>query len=271
LKTIKTTVPAALAVLATAAGAFADSPAQPVRSTQYGAERLDFTVGANRAFLILPTHPAPDGSKPWVWYAPSFVQNLPDATHEWMFKQLLAKGFAIGGVDVGESCGNPKGRAAFTAYHDFVVKNYGLSPKACLLPQSRGGLMLINWAVEHPEWVQCIGGIFIVADLTTYPGMGPALNAAYGFKPDDWDTKLAEHNPVDRLAPLAAARIPIFLIHGDADALVPLERNSAELMRRYKALNGPGEIVVINGKGHEVCDEFFKSQRLVDFFLARGW
>jgi len=69
-------------------------------STQYGTRRLDFVVpgkdGSNKAFVLLPTKPAEDGTRPWVWYAPTFIGNLPDPSHEWMFSRLLAAGFAVG-------------------------------------------------------------------------------------------------------------------------------------------------------------------------------
>ena len=70
--------------------------------------------------FFCPREPA-TGPRPWIWYAQTFVQpggGLPDASHSWMFEQWLNSGFAIGGVDVGESYGNPAGRAAFT---DFIV------------------------------------------------------------------------------------------------------------------------------------------------------
>ena len=129
--------------------------------------------------------------------------------------------------------------------------------------------MLYNWAVEHPAEVQCIGGIYTVCDLASYPGLAAAGNA-YGFTDADWKTRLPENNPIDRLVPLATLKVPILILHGDADTVVPLARNSGELIRRYGALGGPGEVIVVPGKGHEVCDEFFHSQRLVDFFLHGG-
>jgi RimJ/RimL family protein N-acetyltransferase len=82
--------------------------------------------------------------------------------HGWLFRQLLTNGFAIAGVDAGESYGSPNGCAVFTEFHSYLVKKYQLTPKACLLPQSRGGLMLINWASGHAESVQCIGGIYLL-------------------------------------------------------------------------------------------------------------
>ena len=258
-----------VAAVCSLADAGAAEPALPVRSTQYGAERLDFPIGDRRAFLILPTAPAADGAKPWIWFAPTFIGSIPDPSHTWMFQQFLARGFAIGGIDVGEAYGNPQARESYTNYYRFVLATYGLAPKVRLLPQSRGGLLLYNWAAEHADEVQCIGGIYPVGDLASYPGLAIA-GKAYGFSDEDWKTRLAENNPIDRLAPLAKAKVPILHLHGDVDTVVPLARNSGELIRRYRALGGPGDLIVVPGKGHQVCDDFFHSQRLVDFLLASG-
>jgi len=260
---------AAVCCVASLSIARAGEAGPPKVSEQFGAPRLDFVLGGHRAFLIQPTKAAPDGTKPWLWYAPTFIGGHPDPSHAWMFGQLLARGFAICGIEVGESFGSPKGRAAYTALYEHVTKAYGLAPKACLLPQSRGGLMLYNWAVEHPECVQCIGGIYTVCDLTSYPGLARACGA-YGLSEAELRERLREHNPVDRLEPLAKAKVPILHIHGDSDSVVPLEANAGELVRRYRALGGPAELIVIKGKGHQVCDEFFKCQRFVDFFLRGG-
>lgn len=237
-------------------------------SRQYDADRRDFTVGEKSAFVILPTKPAVDGTKPWLWYAPT-LKNLPDASHEWIFKQLLDRGFAIAGIDVGESYGNSDGRAAFTKLYERLVQEYGLARKVCLLPQSRGGLMLYNWAVENPDKVQCIGGIYTVCDMASYPGLGRACGA-YKMTEPQLRAILAENNPIDRLEPLAKANIPILHVHGDNDKVVPLERNSGQLIKRYQALGGPVKFIIIPGKGHEVCPEFFQCQPLVDFFIHYG-
>jgi dipeptidyl aminopeptidase/acylaminoacyl peptidase len=241
----------------------------PKPSKQFGTVRLNFAVSGKKAFLIQPTKPAPDGSKPWVWYAPTFLDRHPDNSHTWMFAQLLDKGFAIGGIEVGESYGSPAGRKDYQDYYLHVTKKYGLAAKACLLPQSRGGLMLYNWAVEHPEAVQCIAGIYTVCNIESYPGIDKAA-PAYGLKPAELREKLSEHNPIDRLAPLAKAKVPILHIHGDSDKVVPLEKNAGELAARYEKLGGPITLEVVKGKGHQVAPEFFQSQKFVDFLLAQG-
>src|SRR4029079_15678116 len=93
---------------------------------------------------------------------------------------------------------------------------------------------------------------------------------AYEMTPTQLKDRLAENNPIDRLAPLAKAKIPIFHIHGDADTVVPLERNAGELVKRYRALGGDAQLETIPGKGHAEIPEFFHSQKLVDFFLAHA-
>ncbi len=237
-------------------------------SAQFGTRRHDFIAAGYKVFVLLPTKPTADGSRPWVWYAPT-LPGLPDPSHEWLFTRLLASGFAIAGVDVGESYGSPRGRAGFTEFHRFVTDKYALSPKACLLPQSRGGLMHYNWAAEHPQSVQCIAGIYTVCDQSSWPGLAKSCGA-YGMTEDELRKHLPEHNPIDRLEPLAKAKVPILHVHGNADKLVPLDRNSGELAKRYRALGGNIELVVVEGKGHEVVPEFFQSRRLLDFLLACG-
>src|SRR5688572_12019031 len=70
----------------------------------FGGQREEFLVGTNRAFAILPRTSAGNGAGPWIWYAPTFVPGgLPGRAHAWIFERLLARGFAIAGVDVGES------------------------------------------------------------------------------------------------------------------------------------------------------------------------
>ena len=266
---LKTSEPEIHALLSSIWGPL-PAPGEPepaAASTWFGARRLQIKLGPAEGFLLLATRPAADGSKPWVWYAPTLLGAHPDPSHEWLFTRLLASGFAIAGVDVGESFGNRRGRAIYTGFHRYLTERYGLSPKACLLPQSRGGLMLYNWASEHPDCVERIGGIYTVCDPASWPGL-TAARAAYGMDEEEMRRHPEEHAPIERLASLAAAKVPILHIHGASDTLVPLERNGGELALRYRALGGPMDLVVVDGKGHEVCPEFFESKALLAFLLG---
>jgi fermentation-respiration switch protein FrsA (DUF1100 family) len=186
-----------------------------------------------------------------------------------MFERFLKAGIAIAGVDVGESYGSPDGRRVYSALHQELAEKRGLAKKACLLARSRGGLMLYCWAAENPEKVRCIAGIYPVCNIASYPGLGRACKA-YGMTKEQLAAKLSEHNPVDRLEPLARAKVPIFHIHGDKDRTVPLEANSGLVATRYKELAGTMTLEVVKGQGHNMWSGWFQSQNLVDFVIAHA-
>ena len=227
-----------------------------------------FSVDGGTAFLILPENRQPGIRTPWVWYAPT-LNGLPGKEETWMFQKFLDKGIAIAGIDVGESYGSPDGRAMFSSLYKELVENRGMAEQACLLARSRGGLMLYSWAAENPKSVACIAGIYPVCNLTSYPGLDRACGA-YKLSSEDLAANLTTHNPIDRLASLAAAKVPIFHIHGDSDVVVPLEQNSSEVANRYKALGAEMTLKVVEGQGHNMWVGWFQDQQLIDFVIAHS-
>lgn len=226
-------------------------------------------IGGHTAFLIPATEPPAAGrSKPWIWYAPT-LPPYPGEAERWMFERFTEAGIAIAGIDVGESYGGPAGRAAFSALHAELTGRRGYSRRPVLLARSRGGLQLLNWAADHPESVAAFAGIYPVCDLASYPGLAKAA-PAYGLTPERLAADLTRHNPVDRLAPLAAARVPLFAIHGDSDRLVPLAANSGRLRDAYAELGGEMTLLVPPGQGHSMWRGFFESRELVAFVLKHA-
>jgi predicted esterase len=227
-----------------------------------------FEVAGRTAFLILPEERDARDAIPWVWYAPT-LEGLPGKEEKWMFERFLAQGVAVAGVDVGESYGNPAGRGVYTALYEELTEKRGMSQKACLLARSRGGLMLYNWAAENPDRVACVAGIYPVCNLESYPGLDRACGA-YKMTEEQLAAALTEHNPVDRLAPLAKAKVPVFHLHGDRDRVVPLNENSAILKERYEQLGGKMTLEIVQGQGHNLWPGWFKSEALVNFVIANA-
>ncbi len=245
------------------------APSTDKADEKYGAKRSNIEIGKHKGFVLQPEKPAAAGARPWAWYAPT-IGSHPNQSNEWVLRKLLDRGFFVCGVDVGESFGSPDGRKVFSEFHQQVVNQFKLEPKARLVAQSRGGLMLYNWAAENPEKVQCIVGIYPVCDLRSYPGLQRAAGA-YKLTPEELEKQLAQHNPIDRLEPLAKAGVPILHIHGDADKVVPLEKNSQIVLDRYRALGGKMKLIVVPGKGHAEIPEYFQEPRLVQFLIEGGF
>jgi pimeloyl-ACP methyl ester carboxylesterase len=222
-----------------------------------------FAVGDRTAFLISAPTDQATGTKPWVWYAPT-LPGLPGPEETWMFERFGAAGISIAGIDVGESFGSPAGRRLFSLMYAEMTSSRGYSRKPMLLGRSRGGLMALSWAAENPDKVAGFAGIYPVCNLASYPGVAKAAGA-YEMTPETLQAKLSEHNPVDRLAELAQAGVPMFAIHGDVDSVVPLEANSGLLKERYATLGGSMRLIVPPGQGHNMWSGFFQCQELVDF------
>lgn len=230
-----------------------------------------FEVAGRTAFLFTPAADAtpPTQPKPWIIYAPT-LQAYPDAAERWMHEQFTRAGVAVAGIDTGESYGSPAGVAAAEALHAEMVRR-GYSKQPALLGRSRGGLWVSAWAIAHPELTAGLGGIYPVYDWRTYPGLEKAA-PAYGLAPAELAAKAAELCPIERIDAAAKAGVPVCIIHGDDDPVVPLEPNSLRLKQAYQAA-GKGDLVnviVAKGQGHSFWEGFFRCQELVDFLVARA-
>ncbi len=229
-----------------------------------------FKVLDRPAFVFMPEEAKRSSPQPWIFYAPT-LPAYPDEAERWMHQSFLDAGIAVAGVDVGEAYGSPASHNAFNALYDELTINRGFAKKACLFGRSRGGLWVSSWAIAHPEKVAGIIGIYPVYDFRTYPKLDAAA-PAYGLSSQELDQRSKEFNPIERIAAIAKAKIPVTIIHGDQDIVVPLEQNSAELKRVYKA-EGCEELVnliVAPGQGHNFWEGFFREPRLVEFGIERA-
>lgn len=226
-----------------------------------------WSLEGHEAFVIRPVKTLP-GPTPWVWYAPT-LPGLPGGAEKWMFEKFAAAGIAVAGIDVGESYGSPRGRALYSALYAELIGKCGFARKPVLLGRSRGGLMTLNWAAENADKVGGFAGVYPVCNLASYPGLAKA-SGAYEMNGKELKAKLSEHNPVERLAALAKAGVPLFAIHGDSDRVVPLEANSGEVHRRYQDFGGKMQLIVPKNQGHNMWEGFFQSQELVDFVMANA-
>ena len=256
-----------LLVLVLAVGSVA-AAAEPAKKLLLPGESL--VVQDRPAFILLPPEEKRQKPQPWILYAPT-LPGLPDDHEKWMHEQFVAAGVAVAGIDIGESYGSPKGRELFTALYTELTEKRGFAERPCLLGRSRGGLWVTSWAIENPNRIAGIVGIYPVFDFRTYPGLDKAA-PAYGLTRQELETRQAEFNPIERIGVLAKAKIPVALIHGDVDKVVPLKENSAEFVQRYKAAGAESlvKLIVVEGQGHNFFEGFFRSQELVDFGIAQA-
>ena len=130
------------------------------------------------------------------------------------------------------------------------MRDHGLRPRPALIGMSRGALYCMAWAAAHLDRTLLVYLDNGVCDFRSWPGgkpkgLGtgqgspeewPKLLGAYGFK-DDAEALAYRLNPVDNLAPLAGAKVPLLLVYGDSDPVVPA---LGELGGRVRSLQESG-------------------------------
>lgn len=229
-----------------------------------------FLVDGRPAFILMPDVEKRQTPQPWIMYAPT-LPAYPDSHEKWMHEQFLAAGVAVAGIDAGEAYGSPTGQKLMTALYDELTTKRGFATKVCLLGRSRGGLWVSSWAIANTNKVAGIAGIYPVFDLTTYPGLQRAA-PAYGMTPQALADSLDQYNPIARIDQLAQAKIPVFIIHGNDDTVVPLKENSGTLNQRYqsKGASHLANLITVAGQGHNLWEGFFHCQPLVDFAIEKA-
>jgi arylsulfatase A-like enzyme len=229
-----------------------------------------FVVAGRPAFILTPAGDTKRTPQPWIFYAPT-LPGYPDAHEKWMHEQFVAAGVAVAGIDVGEGYGSPESNRLFSELYRELTEKRGFARRPCLLGRSRGGLWVSSWAIENPDKVAGIAGIYPVFDLTTYPGIDKAA-PAYGLGAEQFKTRLAELNPIARVGVLAKRRVPAIFIHGDEDKVVPFKENSAAFVAKYKAAGAADAVTLIEakGQGHNFWEGFFHCRELIKFAIDRA-
>ncbi|MCA9156430.1 MAG: alpha/beta hydrolase fold domain-containing protein, partial [Planctomycetales bacterium] len=154
---------------------------------------------------------------------------------------------------------SPEAVGHWNRFYEELTGKYGLSAKPALVGLSRGGLYCYNWAAANPDRVACIYGDAPVCDFKSWPGgKGKGKGSPrdwqlvlerYGFQ-NDAEALAYDKNPVDNLAPLAKAGVPLLHVYGDADSVVPWDENTGLLADRYRQLGGTIQLIVKPGVEH---------------------
>ncbi|MFT7669849.1 MAG: lysophospholipase L1-like esterase/pimeloyl-ACP methyl ester carboxylesterase [Planctomycetota bacterium] len=224
---------------------FAEREIASVSSEFNGYRRYDFsidtaaTVSVN-CILVEPESPAK--GHPWIWRA-RFFGHEPELDLE-----LLARGYHLAYCDVSQLFGASEAMGRWDQFFELCT-DFGLSKRVTLEGMSRGGLVAINWAASRSANIQAIYLDNPVCDFRSWPGGlsgkrsdsdWEACLRAYGLSEDE--AMDYAHMPLDRLTPLADLRVPIFLVQGSADKVVPALENGERLIQIYRDAGGPIEV-----------------------------
>ena len=231
----------------------------------YGYRRTTFDFDGHVAWVVEPSTFAAEGM-PWTWtmqWAEAYVERTG-------VLDLLKRGWHHVTIDLFETRMNEKGIATAAAFQAFLVKELGFAPKANLVGMSWGGFFSTRYAAAHPANVR---KIYLDAPLLNFDGFGNPDYGLIGVWADRlpaggvWTTD--PEMPVNKAAAIAAAKIPILLIYGGADTIVPPAQNCKLFASCFTAAGGELKEIPRGLFGHHPHGLDPDGTRpIVDFFRA---
>lgn len=229
-----------------------------------GFEREDFRFGGFDCILVKPDNPLP--GRPFVWRA-EFFGAFAQCDLE-----MVRRGYYLTYICLTDQYGCPWAVERMREYHEHLTRERGLGARPLIFGFSRGGLYAVNFALAYPERV---GKLYLdapVLDVLSWPaGRGAGVGA-----PREWQECLkcygateetigacAQARPVTRGAELARLGIPLALVAGGSDDVVPYAENGAPFAADYTRAGGQPFVRLKPECGHhphslddvrELCD-----------------
>lgn len=196
-------------------------------------KRYEVSMGFETAVgIIVPLKEA--AGRPWVFRA-GYVAR--DALVD---QALLARGLHIVVGPVGYNADGPNHDDWDKLYRSLTSQGFSKKPAM----EGAGGAAgaVYAWAIDNPDKVSCIYA------------ENPILHTG-GVK----------IQPIDDLAPLAKAGVPIMHVCGSLDPALDEQTRVAET--RYKKLGGEIKVMLLEGQGHVLAEQRDVSP-VVDFVLS---
>ena len=207
-------------------------------------KKLFFSSFGKKCFIIKPEKSLK--GNPWIWRA-----RWPNY-HTEIDVELVKKGYHIAYIDTANMFGSDKAVKLWNQFYTLLTEKLKFDKKPVIEAVSRGGLIAYRWASVNPDKVRGIYCDVPVCDFKSWPRKTskPTWNVLlkhYGFT--EKQAMAFKGNPIDVLAPIAKAKVPILHIVCKKDKVVPFQDNTEILKKRYKDLGGDIEVIYVeNGK-----------------------
>ena len=193
----------------------------------HGFRRMDFTFAGHNGVVIFPKEAKAD--KPWVWRA-EFLGAFDSVDTE-----LLRRGWHLVYYGVSNMFGNPESVGMMKRFYNFIVPEFGLSPKCDIFGFSRGGLYAFNFTCAYPD---CVSVLYLdapVLDMRDWPcddryaGSFDYLECPKQYHMTREEFFASRVHPADRFDELLGTGVPVVLVAGDSDTVVLFRRNGSRL------------------------------------------
>ena len=191
-------------------------------------EKFEFEYNGYMATVIVPDNPNGE----WIWKT-EFLYAFDQAE-----RALLESGYTRVYYAISDKYGSYKAVRLMRNFHKYLLKKFDfLQEKCSLFGFSRGGLYAFNYALFYPESVSKIYLDAPVLNVKSWPISGSIeqkqLFEEYNLNEETFKT--FKDSPIDHLEEFARYNIPVLLVVGCKDTLVPFCENGQIMMDYYRA------------------------------------
>ena len=213
-----------------------------------GYKCLEFEFQNRKAKLVFPKVPC-EGNK-WLLKT-EYFGAFPAFELE-----MLANGFHVAYVSNKTRWHDASDDDMKESFCSFLHQEFGLNEKCLPVGMSCGGMHAVFFAAKYPKR---IAGLYLdapVLNLLSCPaGVGVAGDDMYEeFVKDTGLTKSDlinyRNHPIDQVDVLVRNKIPVFLVAGDSDSVVPYAENGKVLYEYYVEHGGDITQIVKQGCDH---------------------
>lgn len=181
------------------------------------------------------------------------------AFHEAAEIELVNRGFTLCYIKNNNRWGTDEDLDRKARFIRHVQNKYNLSDKCVPIGMSCGGLIAIKLTARYPELISCLYLDAPVVNYMSCPcgfGIGNPLSGNLdeilnALSLDNVSQLLAYRDmPLDHIPDLVEHKIPIVMVAGDSDDVVPYVENGTWVEQAYKQAGLPIEVYMKPGCGH---------------------
>lgn len=202
----------------------------------YGFKKINFDFFGRNALVVCPEKAA-EGNR-WL-YKTEYFGAFPGFEIE-----MLKRGYYLAHFETKTRWNCPEDEKLRPLFCKFLAENFGFNEKCVPVGMSCGGMQAVYFASANPE---CVAAIYIDAPVMNFLSCPFSIGEGNDDSRKEFEEATGmnivdminyRNHPVDKIPELFKNNVPVALICGDSDTIVPYNENGKILSDYYNKNGG---------------------------------
>ena len=204
-------------------------------------QNICFTYDGHDGFILIPDN----FNGRWIWKTEFFT------AFDQAERALFDMGYARVYYGISDMYGCDKAVRLMHAFHLYIAKEYGLTSKPYLFGFSRGALYAFNYALYYPDACEKLYLDAPVLNLRSWPkDEREHAEVLYHYNLSEETFAACRFSPIELLDEFSKNGVPVLIIAGDSDRVVPHTENAQIMVDYYRSHGLPIDYILKEGCDH---------------------